>query len=71
MMRREAWSKLVRDDRIGRLIQLAAASGVAVFQEAGAPATTTAMRWLLEAAILADRGLACGSLPVFEKEAKG
>jgi hypothetical protein len=49
----------------GRLIQLAAAAGVAVFQEADAPNTVSAMQWLLEAAVMAERGLACGDRPPF------
>ena len=64
-MRTTAWAALTRQPAVGRLIQLAAASGAAVFQEAEATGTAAAMRWLLDAAVLAEQGLICGEMPHF------
>ena len=58
----------MRRPEVGRLIQLAAAAGVAVFGEAGAPTTVAAMRWLLDSAILAEQGLMPAEMPFFGKE---
>ncbi|HEY3412232.1 MAG TPA: hypothetical protein VGM51_04135 [Armatimonadota bacterium] len=67
-MRRQSWGALVRRPEVDRLIQLAAAAGVAVFGEAGAQRTVAAMRWLLESAILAEQGLAPAEMPDRGKE---